>query len=47
MKRIVFFVSLWTLILGSSLMGYSASAEEIISIAAHEYSPWTGIQNFI
>ena len=42
MKLIVFFVSLWTLVLGSSLFGYSASAEEIISIAAHEYSPWAG-----
>jgi len=42
MKRIVFFMSLWTLVLGSSLIGYSASAEEIISIATLEYSPWTG-----
>jgi polar amino acid transport system substrate-binding protein len=41
MKLIVLFLSLWTLVLGSSLIGYSASAEEI-SIAAHEYSPWAG-----
>jgi len=32
MKQLVFFVDLWTLVLGSSLFGYSASAEEIISI---------------
>jgi len=27
---------------GSSLIGYSASAEEIITIATLEYAPWTG-----
>ena len=42
MKLIVLFLSLWTLVLGSSLIGYSASAEEIISIATQEYSPWAG-----
>ena len=42
MKLIVFFLSLWTLVLGSSLIGYSASAQEIISIATQEYSPWAG-----
>ena len=42
MKLIILFLSLWTLVLGSSLIGYSASAEEIISIATQEYSPWAG-----
>ena len=42
MKGIVFCLSLWTLVLGNSLIGYSASAEEIISIATQEYSPWAG-----
>jgi polar amino acid transport system substrate-binding protein len=42
MKPMVFFLSLWTLVSGGCLMVYSASAEEIITIATLEYHPWTG-----
>ena len=42
MKLRVFFLSLWTLVLASSLNVYNASAEEIVSIATLEYHPWTG-----
>jgi polar amino acid transport system substrate-binding protein len=42
MKPIRFFLSVWTLILGSCFIAYSASAEETITIATLEYSPWTG-----
>ena len=42
MKPIRFFLSGWTLLILSCLFVYSASAEEIITIATLEYSPWTG-----
>ncbi len=42
MKPIRFFLSVWTLVFGSWLIVYSASAEEIITIATLEYAPWTG-----
>jgi polar amino acid transport system substrate-binding protein len=42
MKPILFILSLWTLVFGSCFIVYSASAEEIITIATLEYSPWTG-----
>ena len=42
MKPIRFFLSGWTLLILSSIFVYSASAEEIITIATLEYSPWTG-----
>jgi polar amino acid transport system substrate-binding protein len=42
MKPILFFLSVCILVIGSCLIVYSASAEEIITIATLEYSPWTG-----
>lgn len=42
MKPIRFFLSIWTLVLGSWLSVYSAPAEETITIATLEYAPWTG-----
>jgi polar amino acid transport system substrate-binding protein len=41
MKPIRFILSSWALIFGSCLIVYSASAEEIITIATLEYAPWT------
>ena len=40
--KLIVFLSLWTLVLASSLNVYNASAEEIVSIATLEYHPWTG-----
>jgi polar amino acid transport system substrate-binding protein len=42
MKPILHFLRLWTLVFGSCLIVYSASAEEIITISTLEYAPWTG-----
>jgi polar amino acid transport system substrate-binding protein len=42
MKSIRFILSGWALVFGSCLIVYSASAEEIITIATLEYAPWTG-----
>jgi len=42
MKPILFILKVWTLVFGSCLIGYSASAQEIITIATLEYHPWTG-----
>ncbi|MEJ2097738.1 MAG: hypothetical protein P8Y38_11535, partial [Deltaproteobacteria bacterium] len=42
MKSIRLLLSVWTLVLGSYFIVYSASAAEIITIATLEYAPWTG-----
>ena len=42
MKPILHFLRLWTLVFGSCLIVYSASAEEIVTVSTLEYSPWTG-----
>ena len=42
MKSIRFLLSVWTLVCGSYLIVYSASAAEIITISTLEYAPWTG-----
>ncbi len=42
MKPILFILSAWTLVFGSSFIVYGASAEEIIAVSTLEYHPWTG-----
>ena len=42
MKSLRLLLSAWTIVFGSCLTVYSASATEIITISTLEYSPWTG-----
>ena len=42
MKPIRFFLSIWTLVFGSYLIVFSASAEQTVTVATLDYAPWTG-----